>query len=490
MRERLWLGHRLIVGGTNSGKTNFTLCELFDIIREYRHWVTFVAPHPQAALDLVAELYAIFGDAILNRLVVEQLGDTDRVIMRNFIQKSQNPDPWQRRMENDAFASNILSLLAARRKMEDFYEKPSLEEISLLTIKLYQNLDVWIPEYLIPKLLDPKHPLSKYAIQHCADEEVKEEFEKKINVAPSVAETSTKPVARMFSQLLANTAMRARTCKPARWDKKFFHNANGIFIIVANGCSPDAIRTYTFAEFQQVSAWARNGEIGPGLFVADEALNYGLITEYESRALATLRGFGVAIWYLTQSLNFPTDGIRENVLSNTTQFWFRQGNGDLAKIAANNLLPLLDEYQIHHYTRKQLHGGFSLLKRKGLSVTKSEKGKSISESASEQLVPQYMDYDEAAYRALNDQLLLLAARVEQLGQGEYFYSSQISGVGRRQAPLFRNSFISPERQRDEYQQCLQKIKATAIFEEPTLTRFQPPGESPRPTRMRKGETKS
>lgn len=237
-----WIPHRVVSGMTGSGKTNFVLNEMMEIVYRGDRWLTFVAPHEKAAIDLVAELYAQFGDFIIPRLVIEQLGDTDKVIMRDIIQKSLSQDFWKRKQENDAFAEAMLSLMAARRKMTDFFERPSLEDVSTLAIQLYQNQDTWWPEHLLPQALHPKNPISKFALDHCTDEEVKARLTEKLNVAPSIAETSTKPVARMLELMLGNGALKARTGSSQTWDKIDFMNKAGIFVIVANGCSTDALR--------------------------------------------------------------------------------------------------------------------------------------------------------------------------------------------------------------------------------------------------------
>ncbi len=480
----MWLGHRLISGKTGSGKTNFVLNEMMDVIRREQHPVTFVAPHEQAGKDLAAELYAQYGDYILDRLVIEQLGDTDKVIPRQFIQKSTSTDYWKRRSENDAYADAFMSLLAARRKKEDFFENPSLEEISTLTIKLFQNQDTWWPEHLIARTLDPKDPISKYAIAHCTDRDIANLFEQKLRVAANVAEHSTRPVARMFDLLLANATMKSRTSQPQTWDKIAFHNNCGILIIIANGCSADALRTYVFAEFQQMYYWWKNGIVRPGLFVVDEVTNYSLAGNFESRALATLRGFGGSIWFLVQNRNFPTPEIANNITTNMDEFAFRQNGGQNAHLVAESLLPVLDEYQVHHTTKKRIDDKPTMKERRGRTYTSREDGTSSeSDSYGEQLIPNFRYEDENVYQQGHEQLLWLAQKLQTLRVGQYYYNTSTHGAGRAQAQLFPDSWAFPGLKEAKYQECLQKIKAQAIYQVPTNTPFRLPGANPPQTRM-------
>ena len=484
--DEAWLGHRLYSGKTGSGKTNAVLNDMMEVVYGGQHWITFVAPHEKAAVDFVSELYAQFGEEILSRLVVEQLGDTELVIPRQFIQRSDDQDYWKRQQENDAFTEAMLSLMAARRKMTDFFERPSLEEVSTLTIQLYQNQDVWWPEHLLPQALQPRSPIHKFAVQHCTDPEVKERFSDKVNVAPSVAETSTKPVGRMLELLLSNYAMKARTGIQQTWNKIDFHNRAGIFVIVANGCSIDALRTYTFAEFHQVSNWIKRGVIGPGVFVVDEVANYQLAGSYEAKAFATLRGSGMSIWHIVQSTNYPTEEITEAILDNSDHFVFLQGSAKMSQLFAGDLLPVLDEYKVHHTTKKRVDRPMQAVTR--ITKTKGDKGE--SESKSEVLVADFDVVDESVYQTGNEQVLWLAQKLQKLPRGHYYYKTSRNGAGRAKAELFPDSWAFPGLKEAKYLECLQLLKTQAIYQQPTRTPFQPPTENPPQTHMRKGGKKS
>lgn len=483
-----WIPHRVISGKTGSGKTNFALNEMMDVVYQGTHWLTFVAPHEKAAVDFVAELYAQFGEYILSRLVIEPLGDTDSVIMRQIIQKSDSTDYWQRKQENDAFCEAMISLMAARRKMTDFFERPSLEDVSTLAIQLYQNQDVWWPEYLLPQALHPKNPISKFALDHCTDLEIRERLSEKINVSPSVAETSTKPVARMLELLIG--ALKARTCQPQIWDKKEFHNNAGIFIIVANGCSIDALRTYTFSEFQQCVSWMKSGQIGPGVFVVDEVANYSLAGMFEARAFNTTRGSGLSIWHIVQSPDYHNDDVTEAILDNSDHYVFQQGSSKSAKYFAEDLLPVLDEYKVHHTTKKRIDRDPILERRKGKTITKRDDGgKTESETIGEHYVPDFEYEDENVYQSGNEQVLWLAQKLQKQPRGSYFYKTS-SAAGQARAELFHDSWAFPGLKEAKYLECLQKVKSSAIYQEPTRTPFQPPKENPPQTNMaKKGQTK-
>ncbi len=492
--DEAFIGHRVISGKTGSGKTNFVLNEMMDVIYRGTHWLTFIAPHEKAAIDLAAELYSQFSDSILPRLVIERLVDTDKVIFREIIQKSDSEDEWQRQQENDAFAENMISLMAARRKKTDFYENPSLQEISQLAIACYQNQDVWWPEYLLSQVLDPKTAISKFALQHCMDEEVRDRLIQKINVPPSVAETSTRAVARMLDLQLGNTAIRARTSGPQIFDKRAFHNNCGIFVIVANGCSMDALRTYVSIEFQQTVAWMKNGEIGPGVFVVDEVANYQLAGMFEARAFNTMRGSGLNIWHIVQSPDYQNDDVTEAILDNSDHFVFQQGSAKSAKYFAEDLLETLDEYKVHHTTVQQVHDGYDFIDRRtsssSMRITDDGAQTTHGESFGQAPIAKYRQESIPSYQAGNEQVLWLTRKIQSLPRGRYFYKTSRGGAGSAKAKLFRNSWAFPGLKEAKYLECLQKIKTSAIYQQPIRTPFQPPMANPPPTHMaKKGRTK-
>ena len=481
-----WIPHRVVSGMTGSGKTNFVLNEMMEIVYRGDRWLTFVAPHEKAAVDFVAELYAQFGDFILPRLVIEQLGDTDQVIMRDIIQKSRSEDYWKRKQENDAFAEAMLSLMAARRKMTDFFERPSLEDVGTLAIQLYQNQDVWWPEHLLPQALHPKNPISKFALDHCTDEEVKARFIEKISVAPSIAETSTKPVARMLELMLGNGALKARTGIPQTWDKIRFMKQAGIFVIVMNGCSTDAFRTYVSCEFQQSVYFLRKGLVGAGVFVVDVVANYSLAGMFEARAFNTTRGMGggLSIFHIVQEPDYGNEEVTDAILANSEHFVFKQGSAKSSRYFAEDLLPVLDEYKVHHTTKKRIDKQPKVVERK--TVTKGERGE--SESVGEQLVSDFDVVDESVYQPGNEQIIWLAQKLQGQQRGTYYYKTA-SGAGQARAQLFRDSWAFPGLKEAKYLECLQKVKSQAIYQEPTRTPFQPPTENPAQTPMQRNAKK-
>ncbi len=486
----MFLGHRLITGKTGSGKTNYLLTELLSLVYQGEHWITAIFPHSEAGKKFVAELYGQFGDWILDRLVVEQLSDTDSVVMRRFIDSSDSDDYFERMREHDETVTAGQDLFARQRELPNLHDHVSLDEVSNIAFNVILNQREPIAESFYPYLLDRKHPVSREAKRNLREdcEELLDQYEQILSVPPAEAKFTTKPVARMFRKNWWNGVMLSRTSQPQIWDKRAFHNKGGIFIILGDNVSPDVLRTYVLFDFLQTSRWARKGLIGPGVYAVDEATNYGLIGDFEARQAATLRFTGMACWWLLQTYAFPTPKIEQSIIGNTDLYAFKQ-SGEMAHKSAQSLLGILDEHKVHHTTKKRIDREPKREKRKTKTTTSNNQGGSMSESESEQLIPDFFYEDENAYQSGHEQVLFLARNLQVQPVGQYHYTSSLHGSGIAQAELFGDSWAFPGLAQAKFDECLQKIKTSAIYQKPTRTRFLPGGESPQQTPMQQGAKK-
>lgn len=340
------IGHRVYTGPTGAGKTNKAMIDALDAV-ELGYYLTFAAAHPQPGLDFISELYARYGTAILNRLLVIDLRDITKVVMTQFIRSSDDPDILKRMDENEVYAEQLLDAIRRRRPdIKTWDDRPTLYEGAKLAIALYQNKDTWYPESWLPDAFTKRHPKQNFIVEH-SPKELANELLAYNTLPPREQESSSKAIRRLLKGNFGIAGIIARTSKQPTFDKKSHLNRGGITVILGGG-SAQAASVVIGADFTETMFLAKEGLDRRGVYIVDEALNYNLIGEYESKILSTIRWRGVSIWYIVQSFDFPSIEIKNNVLQNTDHYWFRQGTWEMAMEAAKDLLGVLDEYKVHH----------------------------------------------------------------------------------------------------------------------------------------------
>lgn len=463
------LEHKLIIGPSGTGKTNLIKVQAIQIARQRTHWATFAFPHPQAGEELIGELLACFGPAIQERLIVERVSDVDRVIHRRYVNRSFAQNEFDFMRENDEFCWQFLEMAARRRGLTDLAETPVLEKYAKLAISVYQSLDEWISESLIPQFLRPKSDAQQFAIDHCTlgpdAEELRRELVLISRFSVQQQITLLEPAERLLNALLRNVAIYVRTTKPQTVDFVEFKNRCGLHIILGGNISDDALRLHVGTDFQQTAFAARNRQLREGYYYVDEALNYHLLSNFESKALSTLRAFGMHCVYAIQSTDFESPEIATNVLTNTQHFIFQQAWKSSEEMA-KTLLPLLNKYDVHHTTQRQVHAGFQEIERRGKSVSKGEHGTTESESVSSHLVPIYDERDEPTYTPPRDQLVWLAQELQQLPVGTCIVNPRNSAPYKYAVPLMPDSWAFPGLCQIKAQECINLIKSQAIYEAP------------------------
>lgn len=473
-----FMPHRLIVGPTGVGKSNYVTHEALKIV-EQGYWLTFAAPHPNFGLDFIAELYARYGEQILDRLKVIDTRDLTKVIMRQFIPSSKHENQLERMLENDGYAGGFLDTVARRRKdITDIAEKPVLEKYTKLAAKLAQNQSEWFPEWWLPYAFIPKHPIYNYLVSHCNDEEVRREFAKFVSFPVREQLSILDPIFRLLGSVLLSPPIIACTTKPVTFDKKAHLDKGGITVILG-GKSHDATSVMIGSDFQETMFLANQGLARPGFYIVDEALNYKQIGTYESRILSTIRYKGVSVWYIVQSFDFPSDEIRNNVLQNTDHVWFRQGTKEMATYAAEDMLGAIDRNAVHHVdkTTRQIHLGFKSITRTNRGVSRTDEGKRThTENVSESAEPIYGEQVEerAVYEAPSDQLVWSAQDMQKLPVGTFWFREQNRTPVKMSVPLLRDSWAFPGLKERKVEECLTLLKQRPEYQAPELRTPEPP----------------
>lgn len=466
------MGHKLFVGPTGTGKTNLVLLLILSMI-DSGCWITAAFPHEQPGLDLIAELYARYGKAIFNRLLVIDLRDMTKVVMTQFIHSSSNPDPLQRLHENDIFSAPLLDSMRRRRPdIKSWDERPTLYDGAQLAIRLYQNKDRWYPEPWLYDAFLKRHPKQTFVASHCTNVDDRNELLSFNFLPPREQESTSKAIRRLLKGTLAIPAILARTSKPPVHDKKAFLNRGGITVILG-GASDQAASVAIGSDFAETMFLAKQGLERPGVYVVDEALNHKLLGEYESTILSTIRWKGVSVWYVVQSFDFPSEEIKNNVLQNTDHYWFRQGTYDMAMEAAKDMLGALDEYKVHHTITKQVHAGFDTIHRVTKGISKHpEHGDIESEHEQVSMVPLYKELKEDVHQAPDHQLVWFAQSMQEL-QWECCVREKNRAPYKLSIPLLPDSWAFEGLKERKAAECLTLLKERPEYQTPELTNPEP-----------------
>lgn len=466
------ISHRRYRGSTGSGKTNAACVHLLEKAIRGDCWITAAFPHPQWGELLIAELYATLGDALFDRLIVERLEDTDRVIMRQFIHSSDHADPYKKMLEDDEYRNGFLDICMRQQGITTLSESPAKFKYSHVAVSLKQCQDVWWSDSLLPYAIR-KHPFRSFAKAHATDPKSVFEVEEIERMPIAQQLTMVESAARLTSDVLSSPVIQARTCLPETIDWTAFKNNCGIHIILGGNISDHALRVHIGTDFQKTVNDAKKRKIIPGIYFVDEATNYHLYGAYESKALSTVRAFGISMWHAVQSCDYPTPDISRNTNQNVEDYIFAQFDPDESEQAARGLKGAYDRMKIHHEreVKRQvpIQGAFDIVTRK--SVAKGDNGKSVTES--EQLVQRYDTEREyiPEFEKGKDQEFWKAQELQMLRVGQCVVRERNRPPYRLDVPLFPDSWGFPGYAKDKAEQCIQILKSRPPYETPVSVEF-------------------
>jgi hypothetical protein len=265
-----------------------------------------------------------------------------------------------------------------------------------------------------------------------------------------------------------------------------FLNSGGILVIL--GGPEEALRILVAADFQETCFLAKHGALKiPGIYCLDEVNNYRLVGLAESKALSTMRAFGVDIWLICQSFDFPVPEIKRNILQNTDHLWFNCGDWELAQEGSRDLLGALDEMKVHHMTQKQIHLGNTVQERGTRSSSKSSDGKKTeTKGMSFVSIPEYVSQEEASYESGNEQLIWKAQELQGLPVGSCWVR-KMGKPFRLNVPFVDDSWGFPAIDKfkslseEKVEELLCLVKQRPEYQEPILVEI--PTKTPTPMRQ-------
>lgn len=475
-----------VIGPTGSGKNNFVNLLLLSAILAGNAWIVAFFPHPQPAIQLIAEAYAVLGDALIPRLIVERLSDTDRVLMRSIVRRTAEANHFARNLANDRSLNWFLEMLAyGRPDFKNPTSRPVLYRFTSLAYRALQYAAAWMPDSWMPLVLRPRHPVQEQAIATCTHPEVRGELEW-IRTLPLREQLALlQPVQNMLTPFIGNAVSDPRSSRPPRFDKREFLRRGGIHILIADNIPLEAQRLAFALDFEETMIAAGQGVGRPGFYVVDELNKLGVTESYVTR-LATMRASDVTIIGIQQWLSFETPEQSEGHCQNTDHYWTPQASERMAELAARDMRGLLDRFAVHHFdeTVRQFNQ-IELVDRESVTETSGPHGSSKSKSKSvvPVSIPQFIVERRPVYESPKDQEFWNVARIMQAPVGTVFVKPRMGPPRVEQVPLFPNTWGFPEVMRARFEECLAKCMQNPIFETPVVNGFPVPASPTTPTRQ-------
>lgn len=467
------MSHLAIFGPTRVGKSNFGVWRSLQHMRE-RTSFTFVLPHDPPAETLVAEIYARLKWGVVGRLIVEDAGDMNRVIPRQFVQFSTSTNVYEQERDDRLFEERAMEPCIANLA-EGTELGPAKDKYSRLAIRLFQEArrnGAFIGESDIPDLLAPDHPSQRLALSVCKKDYLIREFDR-INVLPLRDYFShVESAIRFLETIYKSPVVKVRTQNPPSFDWPAFFRRGGIHIITKGKASEADFRALVNADFLMKYRMAMDGKMPKHFYKMDEVANYGLLDDFKAIALQTsgYREFWLEMYL--HGRDFPTPEIERKVLNNCDKVFMRQSDPDMQEFAARELRALLDREKEHHrdFTTRMVHDGFDEIARRTRGKSKAGGRVTESESVSPQLIARYKEVvdERVSYESPNDQVFWQAQRIGELQKGELFYKPLYGTPSLIRVPLVQPSFFVHTIERKIYE-CLTLIRQNWPYETPKQT---------------------
>lgn len=466
-----------VIGPTGSGKNNYVNLLLLALILGGNHWVVCYFPHPQPAIQLVAEAYAVLGDALIPRLIVERLRDTDRVVMRSIVRREQQGTHFARTLANDLSLNWFLEMLAyGRPDFQNPTSRPVLYRFTTLAYRALQYAGVWMPDSWMPFVLRPRHPVQDLAIETCTHPEVRHDLEwiRTFSLRDQLA--LLQPIENMLTPHVGNAVSGSRTSRPPRHVKQEFMRRAGIHVIIADGIPRESQRLVFAQDFEETMTAAEQGVGRPGVYMVDELNKLGVTEGFVNR-LATMRASDVTIIGIKQWLDFETPALEEGFCQNTDHVWMPQSSPRMAELAVRDMRGLLDRFAVHHEeeTTRQV-SRIALIERETFTEGAGPHGKtkSTSKTVVPVSIPELITERRPVYESPKDQEFWHVARIMESPIGTVFIKPRLGPPRVERVPLFPNSWGFPEVMQARFEECLAKCMNNPIFETPAENDFPVP----------------
>lgn len=474
-------GHLLVAGPTGVGKNVFATQAMLDF-RRRRISQTTILPHEAGWKLLFGEILArevpsTAADIVPRRLIFEDVGEVSKVVMRPFVMYSTKANPLDQMMEDRLLEERALEAPIGRTTDTKLADTPAKEKYARLGIRLSQEArrnGAFIPESEIPNLLNRDHPIQEYALSFCRNADLLREFSV-IRLLPLRDYlTMVESAIRFLEPVYRSASVIARTSLPPDFDWPEFFRQGGTHIITKGKASDEEFRTYCQADFLMKFRLAMDGLLPQHHYWIDEANNYGLINDFCAKAFSTSRYRKFFLCPMVQLLDFATEEIKNNVLSNcSNRTIFRQEDPELQEFFARDLRGMMDEYKQHHVDEdvRTVWDGWDEVQKVTKGRTKQADGKeSETESLTTQLVARYREDRrlKPAYQGGNEQAWWLAQQLGELPVGSCFIKTRGQKPVRLDVPFLRDSWVFPGVADRKIDECLTQLYQRPPYQTPVL----------------------
>ena len=343
--------HKLILGGTGTGKTE-------KVLQSINEGTLCVDPHDSLARGTAARHVGSKRPFVLDRLK-----ETEQVLPIEFLRPSAKSG-LQAELENEAQVKGFMEVLSRTRGLTSLFDKPLTYEWLLATFEMWlSQSDPKPPLHLIHELFDIHSESRDLLIINSTDTRLRRKFAELKKMPPVARRNEVGAAERLLNSVLRSPVLKARMGRGF----DFVHHLNngGVIALQGAGVSEDQKRVMLGSWCQAVINAARRGEFTrPVNLIIDEAPV--VVTQAECNALAELRKSNLRITLICQSLTFESEMVETIVQNSDTLEIFRCGSSrtasDLAQIIGTYSLDS-DSVAHRRQAQRQFHDGYDDARR-------------------------------------------------------------------------------------------------------------------------------
>ncbi|MCA9028596.1 MAG: hypothetical protein KDA86_25535 [Planctomycetaceae bacterium] len=298
--------HELIIGATQeSGKTNAVKLRVGPFMNDPTWSVASADPQPDATSFDLFRTSIHLGQS--HRTIFDDLGDTERIIPRDWLLPSSSESYWQREQEDKNSVEMFLDPLARRRGLANLDANPLIREWAMFWsyLMMYQNPRKPLSEG--KAAFKPWLPSFNTICTDCTNNDIAWKF-RKLPQTVSVLERMANPAERFLDPVLNSPGVKMRDGMGQGFDFEGHLDRGGhYFMQGGNHMSKEEIRFLLSSMVLRVIEYKRSGGKQNVLVILEEAEAFDLVSTYEEQAIKTLQKRGLVFLIVCQSPSFMED---------------------------------------------------------------------------------------------------------------------------------------------------------------------------------------
>jgi|CXWL01.1.fsa_nt_gi hypothetical protein len=297
MRNETYIGSTQV-----SGKSNAVCHRAKDKIIAPEWSVVSSDPQPYATSHKLFQISIHFGQE--HRTIFDDLGDTKRVIPRDWLLPSKAESFWEREQQDKNTVEMFLDPLTRRRKLSNLDANPLIKEWAEFWsyCMMYQTPRKPLSEG--KALFKPWLPSFQVLVSECANKDIAWRF-RKLPTTVSVLERMVGPAERFLDPVLSSPAVKMRDGMGNGFDLEGHLDRGGhYFMQGGTQISKEEIRFLLASTVLRAIEYKRSGGKQNVLIVLEEAEAFDLVSTFEEQAIKTLLKRGLVFLIVCQSPAF------------------------------------------------------------------------------------------------------------------------------------------------------------------------------------------